>query len=99
MNQRLHFFVKRLLENIFVQIPDQMNQASLLCATDRIIRRIEIGDQYTVETIQELLGNVPFTGSRPKVDHFLHTREYPHITTTTFGTQVSFIGMYELSIQ
>jgi len=32
MHQRLHFFIKRLLENIFVQIANQMDQAFLLCA-------------------------------------------------------------------
>src|SRR6516225_8345663 len=99
MHQRLHFLIKRLLENVFIQIADQMDQAFLLFATDRIIRRIKIGDQYTVETTQKLLGNLPFTGSRPKVDHFLHAREYPHVTAATFSTQVSFISMYELSLQ
>src|SRR6266436_1890965 len=99
MHQRLHFFIKRLLENIFVQIANQMDQAFLLCATDRIIRRVEIGDQYTVETTQELLSNIPFAGRRPKVDHFLHAREYPHVTAATFSAQVSFISMYELSMQ
>lgn len=57
MYQRLHFVIKRLLENIFIQIADQMDQAFLLFATDRIIRRIKVGDQYTVEAAQELPGN------------------------------------------
>src|ERR1039457_1079507 len=99
MHQRLHFFIKRLLENVIVQIANQMDQAFLVCATDRIICRIEIGDQYTVETTEELLGNVPFTGSRPEVNHLLHAREYPHVTITTFSAQVSFISMYKLSMQ
>src|ERR1017187_1327426 len=99
MHQRLHFFIKRLLQNIFVQITDQMDQAFLLSATDRIIRRVEIGDQHTSETTQELHGNTPFTGSRPKVDHFLHAREYPHVTAAAFSAQVSFISMYKLAMQ
>src|SRR5271167_3342124 len=75
-----------------------MDQASLLRATDRVICRIEIGDQYAVETIQEVLGNVPFTGRRPQVDHLLHAREYSHVTIATLCAQVRFVSMYELSM-
>src|SRR5712692_8343099 len=99
MHQRLHFSIKRLLENIFIQIPDQMDQAFLLCTTDRIIHRIEIGDQYTVEATEELLGNLPFTGRRPEINHLFHARKYPDVTITAFSAQVSFISMYKLSIE
>src|SRR5215469_13783565 len=99
MYQRLQLFIKRLLENSFVQIPNQMDQAFLLRATDRIIGRIEIGDQDALETSEELLGHISFTSRRPDVHHLLHAREYPNVAITFSCGQVGLISVHELSMQ
>ena len=53
--------LERLLEEIIVDIPYQMNQAFLLRASDGIVGGVEIRYQHTAEFLQDILGRACFT--------------------------------------
>ena len=56
-----------------------MEQALLLWARNRVVGRVEIGYQNTLEPIQSALHQAPFARLRVKVDHFPERCKHPNV--------------------
>ena len=51
----LQVLVERVFQQVVVQVSDQVDEALLLRALDRVVGRVEVGDQDTLEPGQGLL--------------------------------------------
>ena len=72
------FFVERVLQNIVVQVPYQVNQAFLLRTLNCIIGGIKIRHQDAFEVFQHGLDQVPLSRVAIDIGNILHIGEYPH---------------------
>ena len=94
-NYALEFIVKRIAEYLGVQIAHQVEEAPLLGAVERIIRRVEIRHEDAFEIAQCRLGNFTFAGFRIEVGYFVQVREDPDISRLASNIGPSLIDMHQ----
>src|SRR5512135_1053328 len=95
----LQFGVERVLEQVVVQISNQMYEALLLQAIQRIICRVEIRYQDAMEPGQRILRCIPVSCRGIGIDDGLRIGECPHVAspTTSFYHRLGLIGVDQLS--
>src|SRR5262249_17634073 len=62
-NKSLHLLVERFFHQVFIQVPNQVNQALLLWTIHRVIGGIEIRNKYSFEILEQRMNQIPFPRS------------------------------------
>ena len=79
LGNTFQFCVQGVFQQIIVDIANDMYDALLLLAGERIICRIEVGDQNAGEGMEHLLEKRSLPGWLVKVIHFVHAGQHPDI--------------------
>src|SRR5262249_51354299 len=70
-----------------------MNQTFLLRTLYTIIRRVEVRDQDSRETLQHFLNGAAFTSWGMKISHLFHTGEHPDIAILTHDANAGLVDV------
>src|SRR5215211_601773 len=97
MRQPFHFLVEWVFQQIFIDISEQMDQTSLLCARNRIVTRIEVRDQNPFEATEYLLRRTSVARFGIDECNFLQVRENPHVTTLASNCGFGLVSVDQLA--
>ena len=57
----LEVLIPRMAHNILVEVSEQVDEALLLRARQRVLGRVEVRDQYTPEVLKQVVQKISFT--------------------------------------
>src|ERR1700690_2465481 len=72
-----------------------MNQAFLLWARNGVVRRVEVSDEHTAESVQHLVKKLTFSRRSIHVSNVEKAGENPNVTGFRNEFHLRFVGMYE----
>ena len=76
---RLEFRVERVVQQLLVHVPHQVDQALLLRAREGVVGRVEVRHQHAAEVLEQLGQEVPLPGRPVQVHDLLGGREHPDV--------------------
>jgi hypothetical protein len=75
----LEFLVPRIGSEILIEVANEMDQTFLLLAWQRVVSGIEVGDEYALEALEQVVQEIRLPRWPVQVDNFLQVREDPDI--------------------
>src|SRR5436853_246483 len=94
----LYGFIVWVVQNRVIEVTDQVEDALLLRARNRVVGRVEIRHQNAGESLESALHQAPFAGLGIEVNHFTPCRKNPHVRCLVVQFDSCFIGMNQVSM-
>src|SRR5262249_54137932 len=92
-SQPLQSLVEGVVEQVVVDIPREVDEALLLGTLDRVIRRVEIGDEDAPEPVEHLLEDRTLARGRVDIDNLFQVREGPDVSTVLLERDLALVGV------
>src|SRR5262249_19700861 len=80
LGQPLQSLVEGAVEQVVVDIPREMDEAFLLGTFDRVIGRVEVGDEDAPEPVEHLLEDRTLARGGVDIDNLFQVREGPDVS-------------------
>src|SRR5260370_36536065 len=93
LGNALHFRVPWISQQIIINVAYQVNETLLLPTRQRIIGRIEIGDQNAGKLTEHLLEKGSFPRWLVEVVNLVHGGHDPHVASVAPESHSGFINM------
>src|SRR5271166_1199815 len=93
---RLEFFIIRVVQQLLIHIPNEVDETFLLGAVDRVVGGVEVGNKNPVKVSEQFLQEVPLSCWSIHKNNFFQSRKNPYITLPGLELHFRLIDVKEM---
>ena len=91
--QGLELLVVGVAHQVVVEVPDQVDEAFLLLAGQRVVAGVEVGDQHPLEVAEQVLEEVRLPARPVQVHHVLQVRQHPDVPLALLQVDLGLVDV------